>query len=101
MQHAPDLGAVGDPADISEPELHRAGADFILEQRRRFAIFKVVNLRSAPGFKAVSEDLTAWSPMRSEQLAGGVSPTRVKLMVVTRNPEVYGWCNQPARRAFF
>lgn len=57
-------------------------------------IAKVVNLRSAPGFSFVSEDLDrVRSLMRSVlcSLAVFHNPRDVKLMVVTRNPEVWAW----------
>lgn len=68
--------------------------DFILEQRKIRDIAKVVNLRSAPGFSFVSEDLDrVRSLMRSVlcSLAVFHNPRDVKLMVVTRNPEVWAW----------
>lgn len=65
-----------------------------MEQRKIRDIAKVVNLRSAPGFSFVGEDLDRLrSLMRSVlcSLAVFHNPRDVKLMVVTRNPEVWSW----------
>lgn len=62
VQHAPDSVLSVTWPDISsdeelEPVTGQALRDFILEQRKIRDIAKVVNLRSAPGFSFVSEDL--------------------------------------------
>ena len=77
-----------------EPVTGQALRDFILEQRKIRDIAKVVNLRSAPGFSFVGDDLDRLrSMMRSVlcSLAVFHNPHDVKLMVVTRNPEVWSW----------
>lgn len=99
VQHAPDSVLSVTWPDISsdeelEPVTGQALRDFILEQRKIRDIAKVVNLRSAPGFSFVSEDLDrVRSLMRSMlcSLAVFHNPRDVKLMVVTRNPEVWSW----------
>lgn len=99
VQHAPDSVLSVTWPDISsdeelEPVTGQALRDFILEQRKIRDIAKVVNLRSAPGFSFVSEDLDrVRSLMRSVlcSLAVFHNPRDVKLMVVTRNPEVWAW----------
>ncbi|RFZ42051.1 ESX-1 secretion system protein EccCa1 [Mycobacterium marinum] len=99
VQHAPDSVLSVTWPDISsdeelEPVTGQALRDFILEQRKIRDIAKVVNLRSAPGFSFVGEDLDRLrSLMRSmlSSLAVFHNPRDLKLMVVTRNPEVWSW----------
>lgn len=99
VQHAPDSVLSVTWPDISsdeelEPVTGQALRDFILEQRKIRDIAKVVNLRSAPGFSFVGEDLNrVRSLMRSVlcSLAVFHNPHDVKLMVVTRNPELWSW----------
>ncbi|VBA44275.1 ESX-5 secretion system protein EccC5 [Mycobacterium attenuatum] len=99
VQHAPDSVLSVTWPDISsdeelEPVTGQALRDFILEQRKIRDIAKVVNLRSAPGFSFVSEDLDrVRALMRSILCALAVfhNPRDVKLMVVTRSPEVWSW----------
>ncbi|BBX99035.1 type VII secretion protein EccCa [Mycobacterium lacus] len=99
VQHAPDSVLSVTWPDISsdeelEPVTGQALRDFILEQRKIRDIAKVVNLRSAPGFSFVSEDLDrVRALMRSAlcSLAVFHNPRDVKLLVVTRNPEVWSW----------
>ena len=99
VQHAPDSVLSVTWPDIAsdeelEPVTGQALRDFILEQRKIRDIAKVVNLRSAPGFSFVGEDLDRLrSLMRSVvcSLAVFHNPRDVKLMVVTRNPEVWSW----------
>ena len=99
VQHAPDSVLSVTWPDIAsdeelEPVTGQALRDFILEQRKIRDIAKVLNLRSAPGFSFVSEDLDrVRSLMRSVlcSLAVFHNPRDVKLMVVTRNPEVWSW----------
>ncbi|MBS9535049.1 type VII secretion protein EccCa [Mycobacterium sp. M1] len=77
-----------------EPVTGQALRDFILEQSKIRGIAKVVNLRARPGFGFVSADLDAVrSLLRSMLSALAVfhSPLDVKLMVVTRNPELWSW----------
>ncbi|QUR69460.1 type VII secretion protein EccCa [Mycobacterium spongiae] len=99
VQHAPDSVLSVTWPDISsdeelEPVTGQALRDFILEQRKIRDIAKVVNLRSAPGFSFVSEDLNqVRSLMRSVlcSLAVFHNPHDVKVLLVTRNPEVWSW----------
>ena len=99
VQHAPDSVLSVTWPDIAsdeelEPVTGQALRDFILEQRKIRDIAKVLNLRSAPGFSFVGEDLDrVRSLMRSVlcSLAVFHNPRDVKLMVVTRNPEVWSW----------
>lgn len=99
VQHAPDSVLSVTWPDISsdeelEPVTGQALRDFILEQRKIRDIAKVVNLRSAPGFSFVCENLDrVRSLMRSMLCALAVfhNPRDVKLMVVTRNPEMWSW----------
>ena len=99
VQHAPDSVLSVTWPDIAsdeelEPVTGQALRDFILEQRKIRDIAKVVNLRSAPGFSFVGEDLDRLrSLMRSvlSSLAVFHNPRDVKLMVVTRNPEAWSW----------
>ena len=99
VQHAPDSVLSVTWPDIAsdeelEPVTGQALRDFILEQRKIRDIAKVVNLRSAPGFSFVGEDLNrVRSLMRSVlcSLAVFHNPRDVKLMVVTRNPELWSW----------
>jgi type VII secretion protein EccCa/type VII secretion protein EccCb len=99
VQHAPDsVLSVSWPDIASDEELEpvtgQALRDFILEQRKIRDIAKVVNLRSAPGFSFVGEDLNRLrSLLRSVvcSLAVFHSPRDLKVMVVTRNPEAWSW----------
>ncbi len=99
VQHAPDSVLSVTWPDIAsdeelEPVTGQALRDFILEQRKIRDIAKVVNLRSAPGFSFVGEDLDRLrSLLRSVlcSLAVFHSPRDVKVMVVTRNPEAWSW----------
>lgn len=99
VQHAPDSVLSVTWPDISsdeelEPVTGQALRDFILEQRKIRDIAKVVNLRSAPGFSFVGDDLDRLrSLMRSVlcSLAVFHNPHDVKMMVVTRNPDVWSW----------
>lgn len=77
-----------------EPVTGRALRDFILEQSQIRDIGKVLSLRSRPGFSFVGEDMPdLHSVTRSVlcSLAAYHSPSDVKLMVVTRNPELWSW----------
>ena len=99
VQHAPDSVLSVTWPDIAsdeelEPVTGQALRDFILEQRKIRDIAKVVNLRSAPGFSFVGDDLNrVRSLMRSAlcSLAVFHNPRDLKLMVVTRNPELWSW----------
>ncbi|GAT07621.1 type VII secretion protein EccCa [Mycolicibacterium novocastrense] len=99
VQNAPDSVLSVTWPDIPieeelEPVTGQALRDFILEQRKIRDIAKVLNLRSQPGFSFVGEDLDrVRSLMRSVlcSLAVFHSPSDVKLMVVTRNPDVWSW----------
>lgn len=77
-----------------EPVTGRALRDFMLEQSRIRDIGKVLSLRSQPGFSFIGEQATELHAlMRSvlTSLAVYHSPAEVKLMVVTRHPELWSW----------
>jgi DNA segregation ATPase FtsK/SpoIIIE-like protein len=77
-----------------EPVTGRALRDFILEQSKIRGIGKVLSLRSRPGFSFVGEDpdeLHALMRAVLCSLAVYHSPNDVKLMVVTRHPELWSW----------
>jgi type VII secretion protein EccCa/type VII secretion protein EccCb len=77
-----------------EPVTGGALRDFILEQSKIRGIGKVLSLRSKPGFS-----FTAPEPADLHNLARAIlcqlavyhSPHDVKLMVVTRHPELWSW----------
>ncbi len=77
-----------------EPVTGGALRDFILEQSKIRGIGKVLNLRSKPGFSFIADD-----PAELHGLVRAVlcslavyhSPHDVKLMVVTRHPELWQW----------
>jgi type VII secretion protein EccCa/type VII secretion protein EccCb len=77
-----------------EPVTGRALRDFILEQSKIRGIGKVLSLRSRPGFSFVGEDpdeLHAFMRAVLCSLAVYHSPNDIKLMVVTRHPELWSW----------
>lgn len=77
-----------------EPVTGRALRDFILEQSKIRGIGKVLSLRSKPGFSFVGEDpAELHALMRAVlcSLAVYHSPNDIKLMVVTRHPELWSW----------
>lgn len=77
-----------------EPVTGRALRDFILEQSRIRDIGKVLSLRSQPGFSFVADEpaqLHALMRSMLTSLAVYHSPADVKLMVVTRHPELWSW----------
>lgn len=77
-----------------EPVTGGALRDFILEQSKIRGIGKVLSLRSKPGFSFVGDDqveLRAFMRSVLCSLAVYQSPGDVKLMVVTRHPEVWSW----------
>lgn len=77
-----------------EPVTGRALRDFILEQSKIRGIGKVLSLRSKPGFSFIGDDPDELHAlMRSVlcSLAVYHSPGDVKLMVVTRHPELWSW----------
>lgn len=77
-----------------EPVTGGALRDFILEQTRIRDIAKVVDLKSEPGFSFVGDNLdTVRALLRSVSLSLAVfqNPRDVKLIVVTRNPEMWEW----------
>jgi len=81
-------------AEELEPVTGRALRDFILEQSRIRDIGKILSLRSQPGFSFLGEDPAGLHAlMRSVlcSLAVYHSPGDVKIMVVTRHPEVWSW----------
>jgi len=77
-----------------EPVTGGALRDFILEQSKIRGIGKVLSLRSKPGFSFVGPD-----PDELHNLARAIlcslavyhSPNDLKLMVVTRHPELWSW----------
>ncbi len=77
-----------------EPVTGRALRDFILEQSRIRDIGKVLSLRSRPGYSFVGDDMADLHSMIRAvlcSLAVYHSPTDVKFMVVSRNPEQWTW----------
>lgn len=77
-----------------EPVTGGALRDFILEQSKIRGIGKVLNLRSKPGFSFVGDDSGQLHRlMRSIlcSLAVYHSPDDLKLMMVTRHPELWSW----------
>lgn len=99
VQHAPDSVLSVQWPEIPvdeelEPVTGQALRDFILEQRKIRDIAKVVNLASRPGFGFIDEDLDrVRSLLRSvlSSLAVFHNPLDLKLMVVTRHPELWSW----------
>jgi type VII secretion protein EccCa/type VII secretion protein EccCb len=99
VQHAPEsVLSVSWPqvavAEELEPVTGQALRDFILEQRKIRDIAKVLNLLSKPGFSFVGEDLAAVRALLRSvlcSLAVFHAPRDVKLLVVTRNPELWSW----------
>lgn len=99
VQHAPDSVLSVQWPEIPvdeelEPVTGGALRDFIVEQRKIRDIAKVVNLRSRPGFSFVGQDLDrVRSLLRSVLSALAVfhNPLDLKLMVVTRHPELWSW----------
>ncbi len=77
-----------------EPVTGGALRDFILEQSKIRGIGKVLSLRSKPGFSFIGTD-----PAELHNLARSLlcslavyhSPNDLKLMVVTRHPELWSW----------
>jgi type VII secretion protein EccCa/type VII secretion protein EccCb len=77
-----------------EPVTGGALRDFILEQSKIRGIGKVLSLRSKPGFSFIADDPgELHDVVRSIlcSLAVYHSPADVKLMVVTRHPELWSW----------
>ncbi len=77
-----------------EPVTGGALRDFILEQSKIRGIGKVLSLRSKPGFSFVAGSLAELHDLfRSVlcSLAVYHSPSDLKLMVVTRHPELWAW----------
>ena len=77
-----------------EPVTGGALRDFILEQSKIRGIGKVLSLRSKPGFSFIATD-----PVELHSIARSIlcslavyhSPNDVKVMVVTRHPELWSW----------
>ncbi len=77
-----------------EPVTGGALRDFILEQSKIRGIGKVLSLRSKPGFSFIASD-----PVELHNVARSIlcslavyhSPNDVKVMVVTRHPELWSW----------
>ncbi|MEZ0366613.1 type VII secretion protein EccCa [Mycobacterium sp. pUA109] len=77
-----------------EPVTGGALRDFILEQSKIRGIGKVVSLRSKPGFSFVGADPGELHDLMRAilcSLAVYHSPHDVKLMVVTRHPQLWSW----------
>lgn len=77
-----------------EPVTGGALRDFILEQSRVRGIPKVLSLLSQPGFSFIADDTSALHALLRSMLcslAAHHSPADLKLMVVTRHPEVWSW----------
>ena len=77
-----------------EPVTGGALRDFILEQSKIRGIGKVLSLRSRPGFSFLGDDAgELHSLVRSILCCLAVyhSPNDLKLMVVTRHPELWSW----------
>lgn len=77
-----------------EPVTGGALRDFILEQSKIRGIGKVLSLRAKPGFSFIGDD-----PAELHSLARSIlcslavyhSPSDLKVMVVTRHPELWSW----------
>jgi len=81
-------------AEELEPVTGRALRDFILEQSKIRDIGKVLSLRSRPGFSFRGDNIDELHAMMRALLCSVAvfhSPSDVKLMVVTRNPEQWSW----------
>jgi len=77
-----------------EPVTGRALRDFILEQSKIRDIAKVLSLRSRPGFSFLGDNIDELHAIVRSLLCSVAvfhSPSDVKLMVVTRNPEQWSW----------
>ena len=77
-----------------EPVTGGALRDFILEQSKIRGMGKVLSLRSKPGFSFVGpdpDDLHNLARSILSSLAVYHSPNDLKLMVVTRHPELWSW----------
>ncbi|OHU93101.1 type VII secretion protein EccCa [Mycobacterium talmoniae] len=77
-----------------EPVTGGALRDFILEQSKIRGIGKVVSLRSKPGFSFVGADPAELHDLMRAMLCSLAvyhSPHDVKLMVVTRHPQLWSW----------
>ncbi|OSC40288.1 type VII secretion protein EccCa [Mycobacterium decipiens] len=77
-----------------EPVTGGALRDFILEQSKIRGMGKVLCLRSKPGFSFIGEDpreLHGLARAMLCSLAVYHSPRDLKLMVVTRHPELWSW----------
>jgi len=77
-----------------EPVTGGALRDFILEQSKIRGIGKVLSLMSRPGFSFVGEEVSELRAMMRSMLCSLAvyhSPSDLKLMVVTRHPEVWSW----------
>jgi type VII secretion protein EccCa/type VII secretion protein EccCb len=77
-----------------EPVTGGALRDFILEQSKIRGIGKVLSLRSKPGFSFIGSDPDELHNLTRAilcSLAVYHSPNDLKLMVVTRHPELWSW----------
>jgi type VII secretion protein EccCa/type VII secretion protein EccCb len=77
-----------------EPVTGGALRDFILEQSKIRGIGKVLSLRSRPGFSFIGSDPDELHTLARSilcSLAVYHSPNDLKLMVVTRHPELWSW----------
>jgi len=77
-----------------EPVTGRALRDFVVEQTKIRGIGKILSLRSAPGFSFIGDDgdeLRALMRAVLCSLAVYHSPKDLKIVVVTRHPELWAW----------
>jgi type VII secretion protein EccCa/type VII secretion protein EccCb len=77
-----------------EPVTGGALRDFIIEQSKIRGIGKVLSLRAKPGFSFISDDPSELHSLARSllcSLAVYHSPSDLKLMVVTRHPELWSW----------
>ncbi len=77
-----------------EPVTGGALRDFILEQSKIRGIGKVLNLRSKPGFSFIGPEPAELHNLARSMLCSLAvyhSPNDLKLMVVTRHPELWSW----------
>ncbi|KLO28666.1 type VII secretion protein EccCa [Mycobacterium haemophilum] len=81
-------------AEELEPVTGGALKDFILEQSKIRGIGKLLSLRSKPGFSFIGDDPSELHGLARSilcSLAVYHSPGDLKLMVVTRHPELWSW----------
>jgi type VII secretion protein EccCa/type VII secretion protein EccCb len=77
-----------------EPVTGGALRDFILEQSKIRGIGKVLSLRAKPGFSFIGDDPSELHSLARSMLCSLAvyhSPSDLKVMVVTRHPELWSW----------